>query len=287
MNHLTTTKLSQCFRALKVSPGDPWGAVKKSYYLLARQYHPDLHPSNLAYENKLKEVTRAFKVLETHYKIQESNRSRGDREVSRNLPGQARMNGGPPSPKNESWDDPAAQRWDHSLNTAEKSGRWNHWFRSFRVQLTKLERKIFLLDTRKNIRIHPHTAVHGGMVKMRKGKNTFHVKIPSGSWRRMSLRIPERGETSLFGKKRGDLLLNIQVIHPERLAAGGLRFYYELRVPREKIKASRMLTLDSVHGPIKFVLPRKATDGQKFVLKFQPDGKTSPSSSHIVKVQLV
>ena len=287
MNHLTTLPLSQCFRALNVTPKDPWEAVKKSYYRLARQYHPDLHSSNRAYENKLKEVTCAFKVLETHYRIQESNQDRQDHK----FPGPSKTHGKPARPAKEPSADTNAPPCNPSLNVAEdpgeKKGPWNHWLQDVRGKLSKLERKIFLLDTRKDIQIHPHTAVHGGMVKMRKGKKTFQVKIPPGSWNRMSLRIPEKGEASLFGKKRGDLLLNIQVIHSEQLDTDESKFYYELQVPREKIKTSRVLTLDSVHGPIKFVLPKNTTDGQKFALRFQSNGKNANSSSHVVKIQFV
>ena len=82
MNYLTTMKLSQCFRVLRASPGDKWEVVKKSYYLLVKQYHPDLHPNNLVYENKLKEVTCAFKVLEKHYKYQENKEGQGTLAIS-------------------------------------------------------------------------------------------------------------------------------------------------------------------------------------------------------------
>ena len=88
----------------------------------------------------------------------------------------------------------------------------NHWVQRLQENLTKYERKIFFLDIRKNIRVNPHTAANGGIVRMRKGHETFQVKIPPGSWNRMSLCIPEKGESSLFGKKRGDLLLNIEVV---------------------------------------------------------------------------
>ena len=87
----------------------------------------------------------------------------------------------------------------------------------------------------------------------------------------MTLRIPEKGESSLFGKKRGDLLLNIEVVNSQNINADETRFYYELHIPRENVKSSKVQTLDSVFGPIKFVLPRNIKQGQNFVLKSKPN----------------
>ena len=169
---------------------------------------------------------------------------------------------------------------------AKKIG-WNRWIENFRARFNKFEQKIFLLDRQKNVRVAPHTAAHGGIIRLRNRKETFQVKIPSGDWHRMSLRVPEKGESSFFGKKRGDLVLNIQVIQPEQLDAGRSKFFYELHVSREKIKSSKVQTLDSVQGPIKFVLPRGMKDGQTFVLKYQAKVDPASSPDHVVKVYLV
>jgi|GEM_PF-552111 len=289
MNYLTTMKLSQCFRVLNVSPREKWDVVKKSYYLLVKQYHPDLHPNNLVYENKLKEVIRAFKVLEKHYKYQENCQEPGassspETRFSPSLV-DARASRGdePPPARNSPVDPPDFPAED----VPGKKNLFGHWVQRFHKNLAKYERKIFLLDIRKNIRVRPHTAAHGGIVRMRQGKETFQVTIPSGSWNRMSLRIPEKGESSLFGKKRGDLLLNIEVVHSENVNAGDTKFYYELQLPREAVKSSKVQTLDSVFGPIKFVLPRNIKQGQNFVLKSKPNEKTKTPSSHVVTIHLV
>jgi curved DNA-binding protein len=279
-------KLSQCFVILNATPGMAWADVKKSYHRLAKRYHPDLNPRNLICENKFKELNGAFKMLESHYKDPKKVRRQsifspfGMRPES--PPAQAPDSFHPAEVVEDSQSKPS----DSLPDAKEIKGCWNRWLQSFRVMFNKLERKIFLLDTRKNVRIAPHTATHGGLIRLNNRKETFQVKIPPGDWSRMSLRVPEKGETSLFGKKRGDLVLNIQVIQPEKLDAGRSKFFYELHVAREKIISSRVQTLDSVEGPIKFVLPKGTRDGQTFTLKYQAKSDSKSSPDHVVKVLL-
>lgn len=287
MNHLTTMKLSQCFMILNVTPRVTWEDVKKSYHQLAKKYHPDLNPRNLICENKFKELTSAFRILETHYKNPKRKRRQSVPSIIVMRPRSSSMH------VEESLHSAEAikERQSNILETPgadkEKKSGWNGWLQSLQVSLNKFERKIFLLDRQKNIRIVPQTAANGGIIRLRNRKETFQVKIPSGDWNRMSLRIPEKGESSFFGKKRGDLVLNIQVIQPEQLDAGRSKSFYELHVSREKIRASKVQTLDSVQGPIKFVLPRGTKDGQTFVLKYQAKAGSASSPDHIVKVHLM
>jgi curved DNA-binding protein len=289
MNYLTTMKLSQCFRVLNVSPSEKWELVKKSYYLLVKQYHPDRHPNNLIYENKLKEVISAFKILEKHYKYQENHQAQSDQDSPRTRFSPSLLDSKAPSKQDESHPLKNSQvhQTDSDKDIPGKNSLLNHWVQRFQKNLTKYERKVFLLDIQKNIRVNPHTAAQGGIVRMRQGKETFQVTIPSGTWNRMSLRIPEKGESSLFGKKRGDLLLNIEVVNSQSINADETRFYYELHIPRETIKSSKVQTLDSVFGPIKFVLPRNIKQGQNFVLKSKANEKTKTPSSHVVRIHLV
>jgi len=287
MNHLTTMKLSQCFMVLNVSPNVTWPDVKKSYHQLAKRYHPDLNPRDLASENKIKELTSAFKILETHYKNPKGN---GRERVLSNVrvrPQSSSMHGEDALFKAEAIEEFKSDSSETNVSAKEKKSRWSRWLQSLQVGFNKFERKIFLLDTQKNIRVAPHTAARGGIIRLQNRKETFQIKIPTGGWSRKSLRVPEKGESSLFGKKRGDLVLNIQVIQPEQLDAGHAKVFYELHVSREKIKSSRVQTLDSVEGPIKFVLPRGTKDGQTFVLKYQAKADSASSPDHVVMVHLV
>ena len=246
-----------------------WEDVKKSYHRLAKRYHPDLNPRSIGCENKFKELNGAFKMLETHYKDPKKIRRKSVFSLFRMRPkSPSRPASGALHPAEVIDEDPPSNSSEPANTVKQKKMGKNRWAQSFQTRFNKLERKIFLLDTQKSIRVSPQTAVQGGIIRLNNRKETFQVKIPSGDWKRMSLRVPEKGETSFFGKKRGDLVLNIQVIQPDQLDAGRSRFFYDLHVTQEKIKSSRVQTLDSVQGPIKYVLPRNTKDGQVFVLKY-------------------
>jgi curved DNA-binding protein len=264
-----------------------WVDIKKSYHRLAKRYHPDLNPRNIICENKFKELNGAFKMLENHYKGPKKNRRQSVFSIFQTRPK-------PPSKFAEGSfypaeviDDSPSKPTDSPRGAKEKKRGWGRWSKSIQAGFNKLERKIFLLDARKNVRVSPQTAANGGIIRLNNRKETFQVKIPPGDWSRMSLRVPEKGESSLFGKKRGDLVLNIQVIQPEQLDADQSKFFYELQVTREKILSTRVQTLDSVQGPIKFVLPKSTRDGQTFTLKYQSRSDSKSSPDHVVKVHLV
>jgi curved DNA-binding protein len=287
MNHLTTMKLSQCFVILNATPSMAWEDVKKSYHRLAKKYHPDLNPRSIRCENKFKELNGAFKMLETHYKDPKKNRRQSVFSVFRMRPKvPSRPTGGELHPAEIIDEDSPSKSTVPTSSVKQKKTGISHWPQKIQNKFNKLERKIFLLDTQKSIRVAPQTAAQGGLIRLNNRKETFQVKIPSGDWKRMSLRVPEKGETSFFGKKRGDLVLNIQVIQPDQLDAGRSRFFYDFQVTQEKIKSSRVQTLDSVQGPIKFVLPRNTKDGQVFVLKYNAGGDSASSPDHMVKVHL-
>lgn len=279
-----TMKLSDCYRILNVSPHVKWEEIKKSYHVLAHRYHPDLHPGNLKYESKFKEITLAFKILETHFQTRNPS-AKGEILRQYNIrPEPSAMEGNSHPIQASPLENSEIDLPDSILEPSRRKRGIGYWSRKLQEILMEYERKIFLLDIKKEIRIDSATMAHGGVVRVRKGKESFQVKIPSGSWRRMALRIPEKGEPSLFGKKRGDLLLNIHVTQSNDVHIGDSMFFYDIKVPRNKILGSRVLTLDSVHGPIKFILPRNTEDGQAFVLKSKSRPKASRYISHIVTI---
>ena len=53
---------------LNISPGVNWSEVKKSYHFLALKFHPDHHPGLKGHEARFKQISNAFKTLESHYK---------------------------------------------------------------------------------------------------------------------------------------------------------------------------------------------------------------------------
>ncbi len=138
---------------------------------------------------------------------------------------------------------------------------------------------IFHLNIHKKIHVPDSTANLGGSLKMKAGREKFKIKIPKGDWNQMSLCLPGKGEASLFSKRRGDLILDLQIqrnVLPMRVEKSN--FSYAMVIDKNKI--GRVLTLNSSEGPIKFVLPRNTVNGQTFCLRARSEQK------HILKVHL-
>lgn len=244
-------QIAECFKILNVSPGEDWPRVRKSYHSLARQYHPDINPERG--ETRLKEINQAFEKLETYYKSKVD-----DQEFSL----QKRKQSGILFDALNNY--PAVQAA----------------FRSGLDFLVEMDSKVFQLDVQKDIKVSSSIREKGGSLHLRSGRERFEIKIPSGDWNQMSLRIPGKGESSLFSQRRGDLLLNLNVPIGETAKPESARFSYEMKIP--KITGRKVMTLNSSEGPIKFILPSNIRDGQSFTLRSGADSKTL----HILTIRL-
>jgi DnaJ-class molecular chaperone len=250
-------QIAECFKILNVSPRDEWPKVRKSYHFLARQFHPDINP--VRGDAQLKEINQAFEKLETHYK-------------AHSLPDKR---------KNV---DRGNSKFRSLFETLRDNPALQSAYRSSLDFMGKLDNKAFQLDIQKDIKISGSVLQNGGNLNLKSGKESFVVKIPSGDWNQMSLRVTGKGERSLFSQRRGDLLLNL-IVPIEKIAiTDSSRFSYEMKIPPEKIAGRRTMTLHSSEGPIKFILPLNTRDGQSFTLHSGWGGKST--TLHILTVRL-
>ena len=276
-------KISECYETLNVTPKAGWSDVKRSYHFLARKYHPDAHVGRPGYPSKFRKITQAFKILEVSYKMKSGNKqfykmAQANEQASKNPNAPVTA-----APFKVEPTQLHAFKGKESLNenaSGKKAKTLGH-------KLFEWERILFLLDTRKTIRLHKRHPGKANIIKVKKGDETFQVKIPPGPWTRMFLRIPHKGNKSMFSQKHGDLLLNIQVPGHETLALPNPTFFYKVRIPKESLGARKVWTLKSARGPIRFTLPKSVADGQKFVLKSAPTKIETTGASHIITVHLV
>ncbi len=248
-------QIGECYKVLNVPPGENWRKVRQSYHSLAKQFHPDVNPST----TRLIEINRAFEILESHYKA--------------TLQPEQQDNSIIPFKRRKFFDrlqgNPAVQRA----------------FRSGLTFLTELDTKVFQLHIQKDIAISQSTLQKGASLHLRSGKEHFEIKVPSGAWNQMSLRIPGKGESSLFSKRRGDLVLNLRVPTKETAKPENTRYYYDMKIPREQIASGKVFTLHSSEGPIKFILPKNTHDGQRLTLR--SGEKVGSATAHILTINLV
>lgn len=86
--------LADCYRVLGLRSGAPLDDIKASYRRLARQYHPDVNPSNQQARDKFIALTEAYKYLIEHVKPVE-----GVTEAVSGPPVNSRTGVGPRSPE--------------------------------------------------------------------------------------------------------------------------------------------------------------------------------------------
>jgi hypothetical protein len=151
--------------------------------------------------------------------------------------------------------------------------------------LIDLDSKVFQLDIHKNIQLSESTLQKGASLHLKSGKEHFDIKVPPGGWNQMTLRIPRKGENSIFSKRRGDLVLNLRAPNQKIAGTGKSQFFYETKILRDQIADGRVRTLNSSEGPIKFILPQNTHDDQKFTLRSGSD--TESETLHILTVRLI
>jgi DnaJ-class molecular chaperone len=245
-------QLTECFRILQVEPGAPWQVIKKSYYRLAKSLHPDINPQSPNAESQFKEINQAFQVLRSHF------RRSDDKSLVK----------------------VDTKSWSFLLQRIVRNPKLQKLKGDCAAYFCQLDTRIFQLNIYKKIHVSTSTAQSGANIYLKSGREKFEIKVPSGEWNQMYLSIPGKGEPSLFSKRRGDLILNLQTPQMETVNTGASCFSYEMAI--DKARIGSVMTLNSSEGPIKFVLPRNTVNGQTFCLKSRADSE----SKHVVTVRL-
>jgi curved DNA-binding protein CbpA len=280
-------RFSECFTVLNVHPDSKWEEVRKSYHFLAKKYHPDLHPNKPSMTSKFRKISEAFNTLEIRYKLRSKKSSPWktiNEQRNRFTRNQNEANSGDPqvaTPLGKAPTPLKAAGKNHSKENAERG------FKGLGDTLFDWEKKLFLLDIRKNIFLKKRLPSHSNIVRVKKGDESFQVRIPPGPWTSMFIRVPDKGNKSMFSNKRGDLLLNINVPNSEAIDPAPAVYYYKVRIPENAIGTNKVWTLKSATGPIKFTLPKTAQNGQKLILKANRSSIGPKCASHIMTLNLV
>ena len=261
--------IQECYRILKVEPGAEWTVIKKSFYRLAREYHPDRNAGNRASEEKFKEISRAYQTLERWVQ---------SHQFSYRVYSHAAATKDYVAPFDEGFKpfDFLPEGIHKYLDRCtQQVWRW----------LQRYEEKWLELDVERVVTIDPVTASKGGIIKVRNTAGSFHVEVPRETPNETLLRVPGKGEKGLFNRVPGDLLLKIEV-HPGRQKLSGIsEYFYQVKVVRDQ--SQKVRTLNTHEGPIKYLLPKKVTAGQSFTLKSKSHPKTGKVNHHVLVIDLI
>jgi len=300
--------LPECFQTLNVTEGVSWEEIKKSYYDLAKKYHPDKNPNDTECEDRFKQISIAFGVLERYYRSHSrfgGNGSNGrepvldlleklKREQRRRTRDYVTVEEteetSAPPPQNDLFEDDVeepeeAEAEETDITRPAFSRRLLESWSSAYAFLQHMERRFLFLDLEKTVPVEAHTALNGSTVRIRTPGGTFNVRIPPGTREDLVMRIPEKGERGLLNRKRGDLVLRIQVLPAYTRQTE--EFYYQVQVTRKDLNLGQVMVLETHEGPIRYALPKNTVTGQTFVLKARPEHNGHGSGvNHIIVVEV-
>jgi curved DNA-binding protein len=262
--------IQECYRILKVEPGAEWADIKKSFYRLAKEYHPDRNAGNRTSEEKFKKISHAYQALE---------RWTQSREFSYRVYSHAAATKDHVAPFDEGF-----KPFDFLPEGIQKYlNRCTQWMWR---GLQRYEEKWLELNVEKAITIDPVTASRGGVIKVKNTAGSFHVEVPRETPHESILRVPGKGEKGLFNRVPGDLLLKVQVEDSARQKKSGVsEYFYQVKVIPGR--SPKVRTLNTHEGPIKYLLPKIVKAGQSFVLRSRPHSKTGKVSHHIIVIDLI
>ncbi len=261
--------IQECYRILKVEQGAEWTDIKKSFYRLAKECHPDRNAGNQASEEKFKEISRAYQTLERWVQSHQfSYRVYSHAAATKDY---------------VALFEEGLKPFDFLPEGIHK--HLNRWTQQVWRWLQRYEEKWLELDVEKVVTIDPVTASKGGIIKVRNTAGSFHVEVPRETPNETILRAPGKGEKGLFNRVPGDLLLKIQVDRGRQKLSEISEYFHQVKVVRDQ--SQKVRTLNTHEGPIKYLLPKKVNAGQSFILKSKSHPKTGKVSHHILVIDLI
>jgi len=127
---------------------------------------------------------------------------------------------------------------------------------------------------------------HCGGVGMERNESNYTVKIPAGIDNGQSIRLSGKGESAGAGGVSGDLFVRVHVKNEEGFLRDGYDIYTEARITYPQAVLGDKISIETMDGEKKLVIPQGTQSHQQFRLKnlgvtnLQGHGR----GSHYVKV---
>ncbi len=243
------------YEVLGVSENATQDEIKKAYRKLARKYHPDICKKPEC-EEKFKEINTAYEIL-------------GDPEKRKQYDamGDSMFNG-------QNFQDFYQQHKDVDLEEILNSifgggfsrrGGGSYGFGGFGFDDYGFGGFAPDLDVHARIQIPFDIAVLGGVYPINYNGETIKIKIPEGIKTGQKLRIRGKGKT--FQGKRGDLILEIEVMPSPEWERKGDDLYKKVDVPLKTMIFGGKIGVDTFKGHINVKVPKNSKCCQKLRVK--------------------
>lgn len=271
-------------------------AIRKAYRKLARKYHPDLNPGDATAEERFKEISRAWEVLEDDEKRRnydefgevsleagfDAEKARDAREAFGARFG-FEGHGGPGAGSEEF----------HFGNLDDLLGRFfrgggrgaEHEFR-MRGQDLEASLELGFMDAVRGgeHRLTLQRPTAGGGIS----RETVTVRVPPGVDEGGRLRIPGKGAPGLGGGPAGDLHVTLRVRPHKVFRRDGRNLELDLPISvREAVQGARV-DVPTLEGRATLTIPPGTDSGTRLRLRGKgvPDPRGGPPGDLLVRVQV-
>lgn len=244
------------YDVLGVEKGAGQADIKKAYRSLAKELHPDVNPGDKIVEQRFKEVTAAYQLLNDANQRQKFDRGEinADGSPKRNFGFGSRSGGSPggggfggfEADADDLFGDLFGRRRGARTRTASMRGKDV----SYTVKIPFEES---VLGVRRRIKLYD-------------GK-TIDVDIPPGTENGQTLRLKQQGMPGMGGGETGDAFVEVQVETHKFYERDGMDIFVDVPVTLGEAVLGAKITVPTLHGPVSVSVPRGANTGTSLRLK--------------------
>jgi curved DNA-binding protein len=281
--------VSDPYETLGVARDADVDAIRKDYRKLARKHHPDLNPGDKAAEERFKEISRAWEVLEDPERRRnydefgaisleagfDAEKARRTREAF----GSRFGTGGGPGPESfgEEFEFGDLDDLLGRFMGGRAGGRARDGGLRMRGPDVEAALELDFLD-----------AVRGGEHRLTLGRETINVRIPPGVDTGGRLRIPGKGGPGIGGGPPGDLQVEVHV-RPHRLfTREGRNLTFDLPVTVAEAVRGAKVEVPTLDGRATLTIPPGTDSGTRLRLRGKgvPDPRGGPPGDLFARVQI-
>ncbi len=267
--------------------------IKKSYRRLARKYHPDVNPGDPSAEERFKQIQEAYRVLSDPEKRKLYDRQGYYRDGQQAAAGGGSQDSGFSGFDYRNFSGGSGQSafGDILSDLFGRGGAGASSARPTRGQDLEYRMEIPFLDairgTQTRIRVSrlDGGTQNGGTQKV----ESLRIKIPAGVKSGSRIRVPGKGDASVFGGPPGDLFLVIRVQTHPFFSRRGNNVLCSVPITVEEAVLGTQIEVPTVEGKARLKIPAGTQSGQKLRLRGRgaPSPKGGNRGDQLVEVQVV
>ena len=250
------------FKILGISRNATDQEIKSAFRKLAREFHPDLHPSDLNAESEFKEISEAYEILSDKQKKKSYEQYLTDWLENKDR-----------KPK-DSYKENSYTGFDEYLNfdefLSDLIGRFSEVGQEiFSNKSSDKWDQELNLDAKFDLRINFLEAFHGTTKNLLVNDERIEVQIPRGIPTGSKIRIKNKGNIQTGKGKRGDLLIEIKVNSHPIWKVKGLDIYADLPISLDELALGANISLVTPKGEKSLLIPSGCLPEQKLKMEGQ------------------